>query len=493
MNWFDVKNEGAVGDGVQLETKTLQRVIDACVKSGGGTVYFPPGTYLTGTLNLGSNLVIHLEAGAIILASPNREADYPSIGMMCERRDTVLIYARDQKNISVVGAGRIEGNGDAFYFMDEPVEEGDYDPARARQGSDFGSKPYGVEDGPVKPKPYGELKKYGEGFELRYGSLMLFVNCEQLTFRDFHLTGSANWGLHLAGCRYATISGLTIRFSLLIPNADCIDVANSQNITITNCLIEGGDDGIAITPCADGYHLSPTENIAVTNCTILSRSCAIRVGYGIKPVKNCIFSNIIIHSSNRGIGVFIRNGQTLENVLFSDIIIETRLHTGWWGAGEPIHISAIPGYTEDVSLGFIRNVRFRNILAKSETGIVIYGADHPDTSHPIRDISFDGLKLEIVPGKLNDRFGGNIDLRPANDLAFKVFKSDLPGLYAKNVKGLTIRNFELIWPEKPAEYFNHAVQTQNCLQVLVDSFTGEAAHPRYEPIVSEGGEKPRIK
>jgi hypothetical protein len=225
----------------------------------------------------------------------------------------------------------------------------------------------------------------------------------------------------------------------------------------------------------------------VTNCTIVSRSCAIRVGYGIEALRNCIFSNIIIHSSNRGIGVFIRNGQVLENVLFSDIIIETRLHTGWWGNGEPIHISAINGYTEDQTLGTISNIRFRNITARSENGILIYGADHPGNPFPIRDISFDGVKLEIVPGKLNDRYGGNIDLRPVNDPAFRVFRSDLPGIYAKNVSGLEIRNCEVVWSGEPASFFTNGLLCDQCSGVEVDSFKASAAHDCDAVVALNGG------
>ena len=484
-NHYNVIDHGARGDGVTLETQFLQGIIDRCFEAGGGIIYFPPGIYLTGTLFLKSCITIHLEGGAVLKASPNR-SDYPLLGIWCEGRDTAMLVARDQKDICICGQGVIDGNGDGFFELDQPGIEADLNPTLVRQGAAYMEKPHGVEDGPVK------VRVFDQG-ELRYGTVALFINCERLTFRDFRLVGAPNWALHLAGCRYATITNLIVRNSLLFPNADCIDIANSQHVTITGCLLEAGDDGIAITPCADGYHLSASEHIVVSNCTIISRSCAIRVGYGIEPLRNCIFSNLVIHSSNRGIGIFIRNGQVLENVLFSDIIIETRLHTGWWGNGEPIHISAINGYTEDKNLGTIRNIRFRNITARSENGILIYGADHPGNPFPIQDISFDGIKLEIVPGRLNDRYGGNIDLRPVDNETFKVFKSDLPGIYAKNVKGLEIRNCELTWVGEPASYFTNGLLCENCSSVDIDNLKASAAQDCEAVVKIHGGEDHLIR
>jgi len=282
---------------------------------------------------------------------------------------------------------------------------------------------------------------------------------------DISVIGSPNWCLHFAGCRYVSIRGLFVRNSLLVPNADCIDIANSSYVAISDCYLEAGDDGIAITPCADGYHLAPSQYINVTNCTIISRSAAIRVGYGIHPVRNCTFSNLHIYDSNRALGVFIRNGQTIENITFSNITIETRLHSGWWGAAEPIHISAIPGYTNDNSLGEIRNVRFLNITARAENGILLYGADHPDGQRHIRDILFENVSLSVKRSPLEERFGGNIDLRPTNDPKLGIFEHDLAPVYAKNVSGLTIRNSAFRVDAEMPEYFRRELWFDNCESV----------------------------
>ena len=151
----------------------------------------------------------------------------------------------------------------------------------------------------------------------------------------------------------------------MIPNSDGIHCTASRNIRIVNCNIRAGDDAIIITGFArientpgfnsneqDKYtHGNKTiyaENIQVSNCHLQSRSSGIRIGYGQHPIRRCIFTNIVIHDSNRGIGVFARDASTIEELVFSNIIIETRLHNGqWWGNGEPIHLSAISRFEGD--------------------------------------------------------------------------------------------------------------------------------------------------
>jgi polygalacturonase len=468
MSKYNVKELGARGDG-SLETNILQRIIDECAAAGGGVVYFPAGLYLSGTLTLRSRITLHLENGATLKASPD-SADFPAVIEPSEERDTAFLFARGEKSISIIGDGTIDGNGDAFYHVDTPVDETDYDPNLPRQGAAYFKKPYGVEDGPIKPRTV-------DGRQTRYGTLLLFVECEDLSFRDFNIVGSPNWCLHLAGCKYAAVHSLNVRNSLLVPNADCIDVSNSQNIRITNCHLEGGDDGIAISPCGDGYAMMDACHITVSNCTIISRSSAIRIGPGVTRLSNCVFSNLVIHSTNRALGIFVRNKQIIENLLFSDIVIETRLHTGWWGAGEPIHISAVPGYyAGDHSMGVIRNVRFRNITARGENGILLYAVDHPDLEFPLQDITLEDVRLEIVNSRLNERFGGNIDLRPAHESRYQVFASDLPGVYARRVKGLSIRNFQLIWGEGLPEFFTHGIGCEKCEDVRIENFSGTACH-----------------
>jgi hypothetical protein len=389
--------------------------------------------------------------------------DYPPLRGASEGRNTALLFAKGERDIAVRGHGTIDGTGEAFHNMGKPRVETDYDPELTRQGAPFAEKPFGVEDGPVEPV-------VRNGRQARPGTLILFIDCEQIHVTDVSIVGSPNWCLHLAGCRYAVLRGLFVRNSMLIANADCIDIANSSYVNISDCVLEAGDDGIAITPCADGYKLAAAEYINVTNCSITSRSAAIRVGYGIEPIRNVNFSNINIYESNRGIGVFVRNGQLLENIAFSHINIETRQFTGWWGAGEPIHISAVGGYQYDGTLGTIRNVRFFDITARSENGILIYGVDHEDGRLHIEDVLLENVRLDLVPSKLNQRYGGNIDLRPAVKAEHKIFAHDLAALFSRNVDGLRLRDVRFRLAEELPEYLRRGLYAVGTSRLSLDGF-----------------------
>ena len=201
--------------------------------------------------------------------------------------------------------------------------------------------------------------------------------------------------------------GITIENNMNIPNSDGIDMYDSKNITISDCVIQAGDDAIAVVS---------SSNITATNCVLHSRSCGIRVGYNVyndNNSGNLLFNNIRIYDSNRGIGIFQRRGGNMDNMIFSNFIISTRLHSGqWWGHGEPIHISSAPGLGAKES-GSISNIRFSNINASSESGIVIYGSE----KGTIGNIYFENIDLNITKSPLEAGYGGNIDLRPVNNSA----------------------------------------------------------------------------
>ena len=104
----DVKASGAAGDGATVDTAAINRAVAACHAVGGGTVRFPAGVYLTGTIHLKSNVTLRLDNGATILGS-QRVEDYrwPE-----GERDwyAALILGQDVENVALVGPGTINGN-----------------------------------------------------------------------------------------------------------------------------------------------------------------------------------------------------------------------------------------------------------------------------------------------------------------------------------------------------------------------------------------------
>ncbi|MEK0313236.1 glycoside hydrolase family 28 protein [Cohnella sp. 56] len=474
---YDVRDYGAAGDGNALDTNAINRAIARCHERGGGTVRLSAGVYLSGTVFMRSDVTLYLEAGAVLLGSPNVD-DYPKLPYTSEHRNTALIAAIGAERFSIEGRGTIDGNGDAYALYERADLLRDFDASFTRQGEAYFRENDKAEDGPVEMKS-------------RPGILILILNGRDAQVSRVHIRNAPNWCLHVAGTDGALLTGLDIKNSLLVPNADGIDVSRSRNVRISDCNIEAGDDGLAFSPCAEGFGGGANENIVVQNCTIQSRSAGIRIGWDAYDFRNFLFHNIVIRDSNRGIGLFLREGESIENVVFSNITIETRLHKGkWWGKAEPIHISALPGLEHagrivdrHVKPGRVRGVTFSNVTIRGEQGIVLYGSEHT----PLEDITFDNIRMQMTSGPLMETFGGNFDCRPTLDGELNVFGHDIPALYAKHVKRLKLRGFELEWADGMPDYCRSGIEIEAFAELEIDGFRGRQPQADGTAIVLRGG------
>lgn len=460
---FNIEDYGGIGDGKTICTKALQSAVDACNKSGGGEVIIPTGIFIIGTAHLKDNVHLYLQAGAILRGSSNLN-DYEIFyaGPPYNHVHKGMLFTENAKNITIDGEGQIDGNGDRFFDLNAAKKLSANDTKYTRQKDNFRHVAEGIGDGPVVPKdrPY---------------QMFVFSNCKRVTVKNIFITNAPFWCMHFADCDAVHVSGIRLWNNLLAPNADGIDVTSCNNVIIEGCDIRSGDDAIAIT----GYNhhfeipgfnhsLHPSGNIIVSDCNLQSYSSGIRIGFlDQNSVKNIHVSNVNITNSTRGIGIFVRDQGSLENMTFSNINIETHLRTGdWWGNGEPIHISAVRG-KDSVKLGQIKHVLFQNIICTGENGMLIYGSDESI----IEDVSFDHIRFKLKDSKLNDVGGGNIDLR-GSSLQKSLFKSDIPGLLARYIKGLRINDFRLTWENTRMPFFTNGIELHHFENVEISNFTG---------------------
>jgi polygalacturonase len=362
-----------------------------------------------------------------------------------------------------------------MYGLDKPKmseSENDYDRKFTRQGEKFMKPGTIFEDGPVS-------------YPFRPGLLITIERCENVQIFNVLLKDSPEWTIRIGDCDNVNVRGISILNNQLIPNSDGIHVTTSRNVRISDCNIFAGDDAIIVTgfgnsplpdeliskgkkPLTIGNKTGIAENVTVTSCILCSRSACIRVGYGRHPIRNLIFSNLVMYESNRGIGVFARNNSKIENVLFSNIIINNRLHSGhWWGKGEPIHISSVQD-SNNGTPGIINNIRFSDITATSEAGILIYGMENS----VIESISLENTKLTINKGRYTESYGGNFDLRPAYPLENALFKHNIPGLFVQHTNNLSIRNFCLTWGKGLPDFFTHGIECHEVKNLLVEGYEG---------------------
>lgn len=252
---------GAVADGKTLCTEAIQQAIDACSQSGGGEVIIPVGTFLSGTLYLKNDVLLHLQQGAILLGSTNIR-DYSPRG---------LIRAVKKKNIGIVGHGVIDGQGWAFW------EE------KKSNLRIVGMSP---------ARNFSHKKQHPD-------MLIQFEDCRGVTVKDVTLKNSEAWTLHLLACEDVLVDGVTIRNPQHGPNTDGIDINGSRRVRISNCDIYTGDDAICLKNKDPKYWERSCEDIVITGC-ILTTSCnAFKIGTEtIGDFKNIVFSNSVIKAGD---------------------------------------------------------------------------------------------------------------------------------------------------------------------------------------------------
>jgi hypothetical protein len=445
---INILDYGAISDANTSNTGAIQKAVAACVEQKGGTILVPAGIYRTGPIELKSNITLRLETGAVLLGS-KLVADYQVDG-----RRRPLVWAQNATNMMICGRGIIDGRGDTFMHLDQPrTAANDFERSFTRQGEDFMSAKFGTSDGPVT---------YGQ----RPNRLIAFYNCSDVTMRDVVLKDAPCWTLNFADCVNVDVDGVKVINNPVIPNNDGFHFETCRNIHISNCELFCGDDAICVTS-VNSRNPGFCENVTVSNCTMSSRSAGVRLGYGMNTIRNCVFENLVIRDSNRGIGLFVRQEGFIENILFNNIVIHTRLHTGhWWGKGEPIHISVLPATESKSKLGRVRNITFSNILADSESGVVIWSQE----PGRIEDVTFNQLRLNVRKGPLSTSYGGNIDLRPALDPKWAIFRHELAGIFCHGANGLTLHHIDVSWDTDGPEYYTSALWCENSSRVVIDGF-----------------------
>ena len=395
QNTYDILTFGAKGDGMTDDAVAIQKAIDRCSVEGGGVVLCPRNhVFLSGPVELKSNVELHLEATATLKANPD-ESIYKLSAFGENRGEGMLwLWAKDAENISITGKGTIHGNGIAFMG--------------AELGDSYELKP--LADQTFDPRPH----------------VLTLTNVTNLTIRDVTIKEGAYWTVHLIGCNEAVIDGINLLNNLKIRNGDGIDLDHSKNVRIANCHITSGDDCICLKNRREFEQYGSCHDIVVTNCVMSSRSCAIKIGSeNMDSIYNVVFDNCIITGSNRGLGIQNRDEGTVTDVVFSNIQLDCRLWSDvWWGKVEPIYVTSYPranGNHKDANWRFpkgqiegrcgeVSRIYFNNITALSENGCFVGG----DVPGKVKDIFFNNVRVKLVGNT------GNLvmDKRPCKDEGF---------------------------------------------------------------------------
>jgi hypothetical protein len=424
---YDVREFGAKGDGTTLDTVAVQAAIDACHKDRGGIVLVPAGDFVVGTLELKSNVTLHLAAQGRLVGSGQAEHYRAGRGVPPDNGNLVLISAADAENVSIEGRGTIDGNGAAFYT--------------------------GRGDNP------GPGQNSAQGYFQR-PHLLVFYRCKNQLVRDVFLTKSAYHCMRVLQCERVRLEGVRIH-NRVNKNNDGFHIQSCRYVHISNCDVTCQDDACAL--------FGSNKFVTVTNCTFSTRWSVFRFGGG--EAENITISNCVIYETY-GCPVKMRCGarSRFENITFSNLVLKDV--TGPISIGLDSVSRRRANDTTPLVRGVVRNISFNGICAS----VVAFGRQHADL--PFKSdfrpgetrscIVLNGAGEEFLEGisfqdvHVTYEGGGTLEeaAREVPQMAGEYFEIGTPpayGLYARGVRGLTLNNvrFEKATPDqRPAVVFD---------------------------------------
>ena len=408
---YNVKDFGAVGDGKNMDSPSIQKTINACTANGGGTVIIPKGTYLSATIIIKDNVTLHLEEGTLLLGIPDL-TKYDMVDPFTEglgiQVGRTFIAAVDAKNIAIEGAGVIDGQGSA---LKAKHIETDTRP----EGDRWGERPF----------------------------LLRIIRCQNVRVEDITLKYSASWTSHYAQSKDIKINNVKI-LSKGVAHNDGIDIDGCERVSITNCDVESGDDALCFKTTHSKY---PCRDIVVDNIRLKSNQAGLKMGTeSMAPFENIKITNCHIYDTNNGgIKLFSVDGAYLQNVLISDITMDNIRTPILLRLGSRLNVFR---KSEDVKqlTGILRNVVLRNIKAKSAeqtqltsaSGILMTGVP----GHDIQDLTMENIEIELPGGGTVAESYHSVPEAIDQYPEVKTFGPTIPayGIWMRHVNGIKMSN-----------------------------------------------------
>lgn len=437
---YNVMDYGAKGDGVNLDSPSVNLAIEAASKAGGGTVFFPAGTYLSGSIRLKSNIALYLDQGSTIeaikdttaydKAEPNEWGDkyqYQDFGH--SHWHNSLIWGENIENVSILGPGRIYGKGLTRFLRQDNLP------------NSLGNKAIALK------------------------------NCHNVIFRDFQILHGGHFGILVTGVDNLTIDNLKID-----TNRDGMDIDCCRNVRVSNCFVNSPwDDGICLKSSFGLGYARTTEEVNITNCwvsggfeegTVLDgtykpigpgyrANFTGRIKFGTESngggFKHVTISNCTFESC-QGLALESVDGAFLEDVTVTNITMRNIISC-------PIFLrlgSRMRG-PKDVPVGTLKRIIISNIVAydtKPAYCSIISGIP----GFNIEDVQLSNIQIYYTGGGTKEMASKE---PPEKENAYPepgMFGSTPSyGFYVRHVKGIEFNNVQVSYTdteERPAFYLN---------------------------------------
>ena len=452
-----MKTFGAVGDGKTLDTASIDKAIDAAAVAGGGTVYFPAGTYACYTVHLKSNVALYLDQGATLLAAdpppegtpggydapePNEWDKYQDFGHTHWRNS--LIYGEDLENISILGPGRIFGRGLSRGVGRKDPLPGEPRPAvpPSQTNSITAATPFG----------YPSLR---DTLPAGVGNKAIALkNCRNVILRDFTIFHGGHFAILATGVDNFTLDNLKMD-----TNRDGIDIDCCVNVRVSNCTVNSPtDDGICPKSSFALGRVRATENVTIVNCQVsgyeegslldgtYKRTARSRGGptgrikFGTEAnggFKNITIANCVFDYC-RGLALEEVDGGPLEDVSISNITMRDIVNAPIF-----IRLGARLRGPNNPPVGAVRRININNVIAynvASDHGILISGLPN----NPIEDVTLSNIRIFYQGGGTKEQAGREVpeyEQEYPEPSRFGTIPSW--GMFARHVKGLELNNVQL--------------------------------------------------
>lgn len=441
---------GAKPDGITLNTTVIQGAIDYITSHGGGKLIFNKGIYLSGSIYLKSNVILHLDSGVVLLGSIN-PFDYtkdPYIGWMS------LIFALKQENIGITGKGMIDGRG--FYTANNQVAN-------------------------IHKKIFTDPLKLDRPNETNRPQNVYFRECKNIIIKGITLKDPASWNQTYDQCKNLLVDSIKVD-SKNYWNNDGIDVVDCDGVVIKNSFFDAADDVL----CFKSH--DPTkicENVVVDNC--VGRSSANGVKFGTVSrggFRNFKITNITIYDTYRSAITFAAvDGGIVENILVDGVkstntgnVIYLRIGDRWSGGKKPAMNNII-----------IKNVYAEVPISKPDSGYLYEGPveDLPRNISPcgivglpeykIKNVTLENIRI-VYPGGSNAHYAyrgltkPELDSIPEMRNAYPEFSQfkELPawGFYLRHAEDIKFKNVTLIAKNKE---YRPAIVADDVKNILLDN------------------------
>ncbi len=471
---YDIRSFGAAGDGKTVDSSAINKAIEAAAAAGGGTVFFPAGTWLSFSIRLKSHVGLYFSQGCILLAAespkPGETTGYNGGAYDAAEPNTAwdpyqdyghnhwknsLIWGIDLEDVSITGPGLIYGKGLSF-------GAGPARPPGPAKVTGFGPE-HPAAAAPTAHPPRGEYPMYQAEQPGVGNKAIAMKNCRNVIFRDFSLLKGGHFGLLLTGVDNMTIDNLTID-----TDRDGMDIDCCRNVRVSNCFVNSPwDDGICPKSSYALGYARATENLTITNCYVAGSyqlgclldgsnrripadaprvahngriKCGTESNGGFKniTISNCVFDACM------GLALESEDGALCEDIAISNITMRDVVNA-------PLFFrlgSRLRGPKESTKVGTLQRVVVDNLVSyNTQPHISSILSGIPD--HPIQDIKLSNVFIEHLGGGTASNAG---IVMPENEAAYPdpgMFGHTTPsqGFFLRHVKNIEMSHVEV----RPAE------------------------------------------